>query len=89
MTPTEQAARIQEIKNSTEIVNMGIVDDLGDETVAWAGRSDFGTMGWFVGTFHYYMGSPFCPSLSPSIFFDNKKDAIDHLCSVKLSTMCK
>ncbi len=49
MTPTEQAARIQEIKNSTEIVNMGIVDDLGDETVAWAGRSDFGTMGWFVG----------------------------------------
>ena len=84
MTPTEQAARIQEIKNSTEIIHTGIVDDLGDETVAWFGRSDFGTMGWFVGTFNYYKGTPFCPMLSPSIFFAGKQEAVDHL-----STLCK
>ncbi len=34
----------------TDVIRLGIFDDLGGEVVVWPGRSDGGTTGWFLGT---------------------------------------
>jgi len=34
----------------TDVIRLGIFDDLGGEVVVWPGRSDGGATGWFLGT---------------------------------------
>ena len=79
MTPTEQAAKITEIKKNTNIVYSGKLDAVGHESVAWECRNDAGEPGWMIGTFDTFVGAPYCPMLSCEVWFTNRADAVSAL----------